>query len=197
MYDLSRCYIDISTLASGEDIREKFPELNSFPEFYECSDDMIKIAILCGDPDSPFVRIKDRESMVKAVFDYLNIDAKVNVSMFEKLIVYRHPLIIGAWLRYIQIIHETEFTDWLICKRDYEFFISQTNDIKMDKESDMLYYKRRNEARDRVKELGQEMRRIEAKLFPDSKAAREAALAENRMKIRLHAERHAEPYGYI
>lgn len=197
MYDLSRCYLDISTLAPGEAIREKFPELNSFPEFYECSEDQIKIAILLGDIDSPFVRIKDRESMVKAIFEYLNIDTHTNVSMFEKIIAYRHPLVIGAWLRYIQILHETDFTDWLLCKKDYEFFISQTNDIKMDKESDLNYYKRRNEARERVRELGQEMRKIEAKLFPDSKAAREAALAESRMKIRLYAEKHAEPFTYI
>ena len=197
MYDLSRLYLRIDLLEPGEEIRVKFPELESFIEFHECTDDMIKIAILSGDPDSPFVRIKDRESMVKAIFDYLHIDAKTNVSMFEKIIVYRHPLIIGAWLRYIQIIHETDFTNWILARRDYDFFIGQTNDVKMDKESDLSYYKRRNEARERVKELGDDIRRIEAKLFPDSKAAREAALQESRMKIRLHAERHAEPYGYI
>lgn len=197
MYDLGKCYFDISTIAPGEQIREKFPELNSFPEFYECSEEMIKIAILLGDIDSPFVRIKDRESMVKAIFEYLEIDINTNRAMFDRIIMYKHPLVIGAWLRYIQILHETDFTDWLLIKRDYEFFISQTNDIKMDKESDLNYYKRRNEARDRVRELGQDMRKIEAKLFPDSKAAREAALAESRLKIRLYAERFAEPFTYI
>lgn len=197
MYDLGKCYWDISTIEPGQQIRERFPELNDFPEFYECSEDQIKIAILLGDIDSPFVRIKDRETMVKAIFEYLNIDPNTNVAMFEKIIDYKHPLVIGAWLRYVQILHETDFTDWLLVKRDYEFFISQTNSIKFEKESDISYYKRRNEARDRVRELGQDMRKIEAKLFPDSKAAREAALAENRMKIRLYAEKHSEPYTYI
>jgi hypothetical protein len=197
MYDLSRCYLDISTLEPGEQIREKFPELNTFPEFMECTDDMIKIAILSGDIDSPFVRIKERESMIKAIFEYLNIDIKTNRSMFERIVSYKHNVYTGAWIRYLQILHETDFTDWLLAKRDYEFFIGQTNDVKFDKESDINYYKRRNEARERVKELGQEVRRIEARLFPDSKAAREAALAESRMKIRLYAEQHAEPYTYI
>lgn len=197
MYDLSRIYLRIDLLEPGENIREKFPELNSFPEFYECTDDQIKIAILLGDIDSPFVRIKERENMVKAIFEYLNIDVKTNVSMFEKIVNYKHQIVMGAWVRYLQILHETDFTDWLLCKKDYEFFIGQTNDVKMDKESDINYYKRRNEARERVKDLGQEMRKIEAKLFPDSKAAREAALVESRMKIRLYAEKHAENYTYI
>jgi len=197
MYDLSRCYFDITTIEPGQQIRERFPELNSFPEFYECSEDQIKIAILIGDIDSPFVRIKEREAMIKAVFDYLKIDTKTNQAMFERIVTYKHPLVMGAWLRYIQILHETDFTDWLLAKKDYEFFIQQTNDVKMEKESDINYYKRRNEARERVKELGQEVRRIEARLFPDSKAAREAALVESRSKIRLYAEKHAENYTYI
>lgn len=197
MYDLSRIYLRIDLLEPGEKMLERFPELTSFPEFAECTEDMIKIAILSGDADSPFVRIKEREAMIKAIFDHLKIDIKINQSMFERIVLYRHPLVIGAWLRYVQVLHETEFTDWLIVKRDYEFFISQTNDIKMDKESDINYYRRRNEARDRVRELGQEMRKIEAKLFPDSKAAREAALIESRMKIRLYAEKHSESYTYI
>lgn len=197
MYDLSHCYIDISTLEPGEKLMEKFSELNAFPEFMECSDDMIKIAILSGDLDSPFSRIKDRESMIKAIFEYLHIDIKTNQSMFEKIVKYRHDLVIGAWIRYLQIVHETEYTDLLLARKDYEFFIQQTNEIKMDKEGDLQYYKRRNEARERVRELGQEIRKIEAKIFPESKAAREAALMESRLKVHLHAEKHAEGYTYI
>lgn len=196
MYDLSNIYLKVHEPHEGR-LVDKFPELASFNEFLECTDDMIKIAVLSGDPDSPFVRIKERESMIRAIFDYLNLDIQTNQSMFYKIVTYRHPVVIGAWLRYIQIVHETDFTNWLLLKRDYEFFISQTNDVKMDKETDLNYYKRRNEARDRVRKLGDQMQKVEAKLFPDSKAAREAALAESRMKIRLYAERFAESYTYI
>lgn len=178
-------------------IREKFPELNGFAEFMECTDEMIKIAILIGDIDSPFVRIKDREVMVRTVFEYLSIDVKTNKSMFERVVAYRHPKIMGAWLRYLQILHETEFTNWQLCRKDFDFFLAQTNDIKMDKEGEISYYKRRNIAREQVRELGAEMRRIEAKLFPDSKAAREAAIIEQGMKISLWAEKYAEENTYI
>lgn len=197
MHDLSKCYVDISTLGPGEKLIEKFPELAAFNEFLVCDEDMIKIAILSGDVDSPFVRIKERENMIRSIFEYLGIKIADNVSYFNKIVAYRHPLVINAWLRYIQILHETDFTDWVLAKRDYEFFIAQTNEAKWEKESDLNYYKRRNEARERVKELGQEVKKIESRLFPDSKAAREAALAESRMKIRLYAEKHAESYTYI
>lgn len=197
MYDLSKCFVDISTLAPGEKLFEKFPEVFAFSEFMECTEDMIKIAILLGDIDSPFVRIKERDVMVQAIFDYLNIDRRQNQAMFERIIAYRHPKIMGAWLRYLYVLHETDFTDWSLCRKDHDFFLMQANEAKLDKESDLNYYKRRVEIRERVSELGKEMRRIEAKLFPDSKAAREAAIIENSLKIKLWAEMYAEQNTYI
>lgn len=197
MYDLDHLYIKIQECPPNERLVDHFPELAVFSEFLVCTDDMIRIAILSGDPDSPFVRIKERESMIRSIFEYLRIDVKTNLSMFEKIVRYRHEIVVNAWLRYIQIVHDTLFTNWILTKRDYEFFIAQTNEPKSDKETNINYYKRRNESRDMVEELGEKMMKFEAKLFPDSKAAREAALAESRMKIRLHAERHAEPYTYI
>ncbi len=197
MYDLSKIYLDFSKLEPGDSLREKFPELNSFNEFLECDDNMLKIAICMGDIDSPFIRIKERDMMVREIFAYLDIDVKTNLAMFERIVQYRHPKVMGAWLRYLQILHETEFTNWLLCRKDFDFFLMQSNEPKMTKESDMLYYKRRIEIRERVQELGHEMRRIEAKLFPDSKAAREAAIIEQGMKIKLFAEMYAEENTYV
>lgn len=197
MYNLDRVYLDFSKLEPGESLREKFPELNSFTEFTECTDDMIKIAICMGDIDSPFIRIKERDMMVREIFAYLNIDVHTNLAMFERIVAYRHPKVMGAWLRYLQILHETEFTNWLLCRKDFDFFLMQSSEPKMAKESDMLYYKRRVEIRERVQELGHEMRRIEAKLFPDSKAAREAAIIEQSMKIKLFAEMYSEANTYV
>ncbi len=196
-YDLSKLYMDFSPLKEGEGIKDKFPELNGFIEFHECTDEMIKIAICLGDIDSPFVRIKDRDMMVREVFSYLGIDMHTNVAMFERVVAYRHPKIMGAWLRYLQILHENDFTDWLLARKDYEFFIAQTEEPRPERGADMAYYKKRIEVRERVKELGQEIRRIESKLFPDSKAAREAAIIENGMKIRLFAEQYAESNTWV
>lgn len=197
MYDLSKMYWRLDLLEPGENIRDKFPEFNLFTEFIECTDDMLKIAALMSDVDSPFIRIKEREIMVKAIFDYLHIDTKTNQSMIEKIVAYRHPKIMGAWLRCLQILHENEFTDWVLARKDFDFFLMQSNEPKFGKESDLNYYKKRVEIRERVSELGKEVRRIEAKLFPDSKAAREAAIIEQGMKISLWAERYAESNTYV
>lgn len=197
MYDLSKMYWRLDLLEPGENIRDKFPEFNLFTEFIECTDDMLKIAALMSDVDSPFIRIKEREIMVKAILDYLHIDTKTNQSMIEKIVAYRHPKIMGAWLRCLQILHENEFTDWVLARKDFDFFLMQSNEPKFEKESDLNYYKKRVEIRERVSELGKEVRRIEAKLFPDSKAAREAAIIEQGMKISLWAERYAETNTYV
>jgi hypothetical protein len=194
-YDLNGLYIKIEDCPKGTRICDFFPELEPFKEFHVADDNRVKIAILSGDVDSPFVRIKDREMMIKAIFDYIGIDAKKENKFFHDVIQYRDDLTSFAWLRYAQILHETDFTDWLIAKKDYEFFLLKSNEDQAN-ETDLQYYKKRNETRERIKELGKEVREIESKLFPDSKAAREAALADSRRRVKLYAESYAEPYSF-
>lgn len=195
-YDLSKLYLRIDLCPQGVKLVDHFPELGAFNEFLVCDEDRIRIAILSADIDSPFVRIKDRETMIKAIFDYIGMDAVREKELFKNIVLYKDDLTSFAWLRYLQILNETEFTNWVIIKRDYEFFLLKSNE-KQGEESDLQYYKKRNEIRERIKELGSEMRDIEAKLFPDSKAAREASLAESRKKVKLYAEQYAEPYGFM
>lgn len=196
MYNLDSLYIKIHECPEGEKLTDHFPELGAFKEFLVCDEDRIKIAILSGDVDSPFVRIKDREMMLKAIFEYIGMDAKFEKQLFQDVFHYRDDLTNFAWLRYLQILHETDFTNWLLAKKDYEFFLLKSNEKQGDT-PDLQYYKKRNEIRERVKELGEEVRNIEAKIFPDSKAAREAAIAESRRKVHLYAEEYAESYTYL
>ena len=194
-YDLSHLFIRIDECPSGVRLVDHFPELSAFKEFLVCDDNRIKIAILSGDVDSPFVRIKDRETMVDAIFSYLGIDRKKESLFFSDIVHYKDNLTSFAWLRYLHILHETDFTNWQIAKKDFEFFLLKANDSQGD-ESDQQYFKKRNEIRQRIKELGDEVREIEAKIFPDSKAAREAALADSRRKIKLYAESYSEEFTY-
>lgn len=194
--DLSGLYIKIQDCPEGEKLTNHFPELGAFAEFLVCGEERIRIAILLGDIDSPFVRIKDRETMVKAVFDYLGIDTEKEKEFFQNVVLYKDDLTSFAWLRYLQILHETDFTNWQIVKKDYEFFLLKSNE-KQGTDPDLQFYKKLNEIRGRIKELGQEMKAIEAVIFPDSKAAREASLAESRRKVKLYAESYAENYTYL
>lgn len=195
-YNLDGLYIRIQDCPDGVKLCDHFAELGAFKEFLMCDEDRIKIAILSGDIDSPFVRIKDRETMLKAIFDHLTIDVEREKLLFKDILFYRDDLTSFAWLRYLQILHETDFINWQIAKKDFEFFLLKANE-KQGEETDIQYYKKRNEIRERIKELGQEVRNIEAKIFPDSKAAREASLAESKRKVKLYSEMYAEPYTYI
>ena len=195
-YDISRIYLRFDQCPEGVRLVDHFEELQAFPEFKNVSDDKIKIAILLGDIDSPFIRIKDRDTMLRSVFDFLSIDAKINIKLLQDIIQYRDDEINSCWVRYIQILHETDFTDWLLCKRDYDYFLQKSNEPHdKEKESDDRYLATRNKLRQTIRDLGQQVREIEAKLFPDSKAAREAAIAEAKNKIKLYAESYAEPYA--
>lgn len=196
VYDLTALYIRIDECPKDTLLIDHFTDLSVFKEFQVCDENRIKIAILSGDVDSPFVRIKERETMIRAIFEYLCIDIHKDQKFFDNVVSYKDELTTFAWLRYIQILHETDFTDWNLAKRDYDFFILQSNEPKGVNENDMAYYKRRNETRERVKDLGKEVRNIESKLFPDSKAAREAALADSKRKVKLYCEAYAEAYTY-
>src|SRR5690606_10997052 len=110
---------------------------------------------------------------------------------------YKDDLTSFCWLRYLQILHETDFTDLLLCRKDYDYFLTRSNEPKGENESDKVYLAKRNDIRETIKKLGQEMRAIEAKIFPDSKAAREAALAEAKSRISLYAEKYASDYTHI
>jgi len=196
-YDLSRLYIDFTQCPVGQKLASYYSELAAFKEFSEATDNEIKIAILSADIDSPFVRIKERETMTRAIFSYLEIDESKNNEFLENVIAYRDDKVNMCWVRYLQILHETDFTDWLLCRKDYDFFLQKSNEGKAVDESDDKYLARRNKIRETIKTLGQEVRAIEAKIFPDSKAAREAALAEDKNKIKLWAEKYSQEYTYL
>lgn len=203
MYDLSGLYIKFYECPEGKKLTDHFSELSPFPEFTECDDTRIKIAILTGDIDSPFTRIGDRETMIRAVFEELGLDVHKNKKLFKDIISYKDDKYMFAWAKYLELLHETEFTDWLLAKRDYEFYLKKATEPQKRNsegayvESDKDFMMRRKMAREQVKALGEEVRLIEAKIFPDSKAAREVAMAEAKKKIFLYAEKYAEPYDYF
>lgn len=195
-YDLSGLYIKFHECPKGKRLVEHFSELQPFPEFTECDEDRIKIAILSGDVDSPFIRIKERDTMMRAIFEEIGLDLHKNKKLLEDCIAYRDDKYMFAWVKYLNILHETDFTDWQLGKRHYAWQLERSILPQKEGETDNEYTRRLTDAREEVKKLGKEIRAIEANLFPDSKAAREASIAESKKKIRLYAEKYAEPYDY-
>lgn len=188
-YDLSKLYINIDAVPNGVNLVEHFSELSSFKEFIDAGDTITKIAILTGDADSPFVKIRDRETMISAVFDFLEVEKG---KLYRDIIDYRSHKYMNAWLKYLYILHETDFTNWLVAKKDFEYFLKKSAEPQGKDEDDSDYLKKRNDIRKTIKDLGEDLKSIEARIFPDSKAAREAALAESKNRIRLYPEKYAQ-----
>lgn len=190
-FDLSKLYISIEHEVGTEFVKNS-PSLFSFKEFREAGDNITKIAILSGDIDSPFSNIKDRSQMISSIFDFLEIK---NKELLEQIIEFKSKRYVDAWTKYLFILNETLYTDWVLAKKDYEYFLKEANKeretISGTKDIDKL-----TKLRNTIKTLGNEVREIEAKLFPDSKAAREAALSENK-KISLFPEQYAEEGSFI
>lgn len=198
-HDLSSLYVKFQECPTGKKLVEHFTELSAFPEFNAAlSDNEIKIAILTSDLDSPFLKIRDRETMLRSIFDSLSIkiDSKEEKVFFEEVLQYKHTRVIGCWIRYIQMLHDTDYTDWLLSQQTYNFLLFESQKPKETTETDDKYLDRRIKIQNNLKKFGAEMKVIEAKIFPDSKAAREASMHENK-KIVTYAEKYSEDYTHI
>lgn len=193
-HDLSKLYIKFHESLPDKKLIEQFSELSAFPEFKKALDDNeIKIAILMGDIDSPFIRIRNRETMLNSIFDYLEIPIKTKSEQefFNQVLHYKHDRIIGCWVRYIQILHDTDWTDWTMAQQTYNFLLFESQKPEDSDDTPDKYLARRLKIQESIKKVGIEIKAIEAKLFPDSKSAREAALYENKLIV-TYAEKYAE-----
>lgn len=195
-YDLEGLYLKFQYCPEGKKLIDHFSELAGFDEFKKVPDNIIKIAILTGDLESPFVRIKNREDMINEIFSFLNIDKQSEKKLWDAIVNFNHLQYLNAWLKYMYVCNETEFTDYLLAKRDYEYFLQQSRFPKSQDQTDDQYLTSRKKLRETISGLGDEIRRLEARLFPDSRAAKEAALIAAKNKIKTYAEKYAKEGTY-
>lgn len=195
-YDLSRLYINFEKCPAGESLVGHFSELQAYEEFSKCPDESyIKLAILTADEMSPLVTIKERTVMIREAFKIVGLDPEKNKDKFNDIVDYKDVNYMNAWIKYLFIQNEVMFTDWMLANRDYEYFLAQASQPKGD-QSDASYLKSRKELRTTISYLGKEKEELEAKLFPESKAARQAAMKESLDKIELYCEKYAQPFNY-
>lgn len=199
MYDFNLCFIDFTSCPTNVKLADHFPELSPFKEFTEVKDDnLIKLAIATADMESPFVKMKDRESMLIALFTFLKIPTETSEEkkFFKEVFEYRHPQFLDCFGRYLQIYHDIDWTEYQSTKQTHDVLTMEANRPKGDKEEVDAFVKRRVNIQTHLKNIGQDLKKLEAKIFPDSRAAREIALNENR-KIKTYAEMYGEENTYI
>lgn len=199
-YLLDKLLIDFSKCKRGEKIIDKYPELKSYKEFTQQQDEnIIKIAILTSDADSPFWKLRgDRELMIKSIFEFLEIGT-VNLrgkEFLKNVTEYKHEGVSACWCAYLQLQFNIDFSDWCITKETYDMLIQESNRKREDDEDVVKYSQWRVKIRDQIRQLGDDLKAIEPKIFKDSKMARPVAM-EMVKKIKNYPEKYAQKGSLI
>ena len=197
--DFSKCLIDFTKCGKGERLIDKFPELTAFEEFVRVDDDnYIKIAIATADPDSPFIKIKDKELQLTSIFEFIGLKIKTPIekSFFDKVLVYEHMAILDCFCAYLRFCHDIDWTEYLTTKQTYDVLVVESTKKRQSEEDLDDYVKRRVMVQGHLKTIGASLKLLEAKIFPDSRAARQVALLQSK-KIKTYAEAYAEDNTFV
>src|SRR6185312_14463055 len=123
MYDLSKLYINFTECPIGVKLCEHDAELSAFSEFtYTKNENIIKAAILTADMESPFLKIKDRKTMIKAVFEYLglSLEGKPTKKLYDDIVEYKDSHYLDCFGRYLMIYHDIDWTEYQSTKQTHD-----------------------------------------------------------------------------
>ncbi|HEY4196881.1 MAG TPA: hypothetical protein VGM63_15165 [Mucilaginibacter sp.] len=193
-FDCSKLLVNFLNAPKGKRLVEYFPELAVFTEFTQQQDDnVIRIAILTADADSPFLKLRgDREKMITNIFEFLEIGI-VNLKgkeYLQKVLDYKHEGVAACWSAYLQMQYNIDFSDWSISKQTYDMLIAESNRQRADGEDAVNYANWRVKLRNQIRLLGDDLKELEPKIFKDSKMAKPVAF-EQLKKIRGYPEKYA------
>lgn len=193
-YDCSKLLVDFTQCPKGVRLTKYFNELAAYTEFTQQQDDnVIRIAILTSDADSPFWKMRgDREIMIKSIFEFLDIGVQntIGKEFLKKVITYSHEGVAECWCAYLQLQYNIDFSDWAISKQTYDLLISESLRPRDVNEDAVSYANWRVKLRNQIRILGDDLKEIEPKIFKDSKMARPVAAVEAK-KIKGYPEKYA------
>lgn len=193
-YDLSKLLVNFSECPKGVKLVNHFSELAAYQEFYQQQDDnIIRIAILTSDADSPFWKMRgDREIMIKSIFEFLEIGTVnlIGKEFLKKVIDYKHEGVAECWCAYLQLQYNIDFSDWAISKQTYDLLISESLRQRGENEDAVSFANWRVKLRNQIRLLGDDLKQIEPRIFKDSKMARPVAAVEVK-KIKGYPEKYA------
>lgn len=196
-FDLSKCLIDFSILKPGQKMVQAFPELSVYPEFKVQDDNWIKIAILLADFDSPFLKIKEHDLKVRAIFDFLDIGLKTQKAKeyYDQVLDYKHEAIYACCSRYLQMQDNDAFASWWSSKVMYYELVKEKNKPKEQADSIDTYINRKIKIDNHMETVSKRIQDKELLLFKDSKFRRAVAQAELK-KITTYPEMFAQDQAY-
>lgn len=199
LHDFSKCLVDFTKCPPEVKLRDFHPIISAFSEFKDIEDDnFIKISIATADPESPFVKIKERDLMLISLFEFLGIDviSDDEKKFYQSVLDYQHPQVLGCFSAYLKACHDIDWTEYQTTKQTYDVLVNEAGRPREKDESIDNFVRRRLNIQNHLKTIGVDLKKIEAKIFPDSRAAREISLFEHK-KIMTFAEKYSESNTHI
>lgn len=192
-YDFSKCHYNISVVSSGG-LLKAYPELNAFEEFVAAhNDNEIKIVVCLADENSPFLKIKEYKLKVIAIFDYLEMSLKnkKNEELFNEILLYTSDRIFAMCGAYLQMQNNHNFTYWWNTNQLYYSLMNEMGKPMGKNDNVSHYVDRKLKIQKQADPIKNDLEKIEAELFADSKM--KMAIAKSKLtKLRTYAEMHAE-----
>lgn len=194
-YDCSKLLIDFTVVPPGTRIVDHYPELKMYPAFtQQQNENVIKLSILTADQKSPFWKLRgDRELMMKAIFAFLEIGTMnlIGKELFDKVLQYQHEGVIDCWLAYLKHQYAIDFNEWIISKETYDMLLEETKRERNKDEDAMKYADSKIKIRNHLRNIGNDLKEIEPRIFEDARMIQPVAQAVTREKIKNYAEKHA------
>lgn len=198
-YSMEDCLINFSLCPSGKKLIDHFPELSAFPEFVDVrNDNEIKIAIALADINSPFMKIKDLDMRVTALFEFLDIGLKTpnNKKFFKEVVDYKQKEVIAAACRYIQLQNNHDYASWWSLNMAFYELQRESTRTRGENEDRTKYVSSKVAISNEMDRISAKLKDYEAVLFRDIKM-KQAAVEKELIKIYTYPEKYAEKFeGY-
>jgi hypothetical protein len=195
-YNFENCLINFTLVPQGVKLIDFFPELSAFPEFVNVkTDNDIKIAIALADIESPFLKIKENEVRLRALFEFLGIDTKSDLvqEYFNTILDYSNSSVYDAACRYIQMINHHDYAIWWTL--NLSFYVLQKSSTKPQgkDETDKIFVDNKIKITSEMDRIGEKLKTYEARIFGNARL-KQKAVEQELKKITFFPEKFAEVF---
>ena len=148
-----------------------------------------------ADLESPFIKIKEAQIRMRAIFDFLQIGLKTpaNQELFELALSYRHERIIAACCRIIQIINNHDYASWWTLNLSFYDLQKESAIPKGKDDNTAKYVATKIAITDQMDKIAAKLKDYEARLFADVRL-KQALVDQELKKISLYPERMAQTF---
>lgn len=191
--DFDKCLVPFDQCPKGIKLSDHFSELKAVPSIENYTEDEIKIVICISDLDSPFIKkISDAEMRLNAIFEYLKIDKKSNITFFENLLAWKEKKITEFVSSYLQMQADQDWRRYLNLERlcsQLQDELSRPIDFLGDEVDNDV--KRKLAIEKNIDDIIEKLKKYESRLFPD-RIMKRAIVINEMTKILSYPERYAQ-----